>query len=241
MIYHSTHSDDYLWYLILIGKQIKTHPNTKFLLFFKLSEQYQKNIHSEPLLMYISIINFCLRIWSGKLSFLFFIGTTGFEGVHFFEQVFQDIRMVDASVTSGENKMSYELFKFSVSLIFGSMAPPRGTICANIEPHDYVPSILQVNYRLKLKTIVFFCAIKVTCLGIFWDGVVFPKFFFVDLLWVNNLNFSSSPDTRKWPYLWKPLAPLTFFLIKKNAVYECVLSKNRVVLRDFVQKSVLSQ
>ena len=64
--------------------------------------------------------------------------------------------MVDASVTSGENKMSYELLKFSVSLIFGSMAPPRGTICANIEPHDYVPSILQVNYRLKMKIIGFF-------------------------------------------------------------------------------------
>ena len=45
MIYHSIHSDDYLWYLILRGKQkfsthkkkekTKTHPNTKFFPIFK--------------------------------------------------------------------------------------------------------------------------------------------------------------------------------------------------------------
>ena len=36
MIYYSTHSDDYLYYLILRGKQkqTKTHPNTMFLPIF---------------------------------------------------------------------------------------------------------------------------------------------------------------------------------------------------------------
>ena len=36
MIYHSTHSDDYLWYPILRGKlkKTETHPNTKFLPIF---------------------------------------------------------------------------------------------------------------------------------------------------------------------------------------------------------------
>ena len=36
MIYPLTHFDDYLWYLIFIGKQTKKrkHPNTKFLTIF---------------------------------------------------------------------------------------------------------------------------------------------------------------------------------------------------------------
>ena len=36
MIYHSKHSDDFLWHLILRGKQkekTKRHPNTKYLKF----------------------------------------------------------------------------------------------------------------------------------------------------------------------------------------------------------------
>ena len=70
-------------------------------------------------------------------------GTTGYEGVHFYEQVFQDIRMVDASVTSKVKKMSYKLYQYAVSLLFGNPNPPRGTIASNMNPKNFVPSIIQ--------------------------------------------------------------------------------------------------
>ena len=51
--------------------------------------------------------------------------------------------MVDASVTVKDNYMSYALFKFAVSLLFGASTPPRGSIAANQIPENAVPSILQ--------------------------------------------------------------------------------------------------
>ena len=52
MIYHSTHSDEFLWYLICVENKkkenkTKIHPNTKFFPFFNVRNNYLKEMNNE--------------------------------------------------------------------------------------------------------------------------------------------------------------------------------------------------
>ena len=71
MIYNSTHSDDYLWYLILRGKtrkrKTKIHPNRKFLIIFN---GRSKKIDVKKRFRQKSVVrNAELKLFSTKFAF----------------------------------------------------------------------------------------------------------------------------------------------------------------------------